>query len=969
MSLALRFSQYSKRTAPPILSALAVISVMQIATVSAVNAPRLCVNYSSKPDPQELAAFNLSILDPAAEIDLAQGHRAGNKFLAYVATVEMRPDAPHAEQAKSRGVKMLGKNEGWGSDVMDVTGSDWEDFVVKDLAEPAIAKGYDGVFLDTLDSIAFITKKDPGKKYACQRALVNLIRRLHRQFPDKQIVLNRGFDLLDEVRKDVNGVLAESLYQRWNRSLPDGGAAKPEDTAWLLDKLNKAKAMGLMVYVVDYVSPEDRELARVTAEKIAAHGFIPFISTPELRGELLAPLREMPRRVLVVHGWNQGPNDRPPFEIDTLTAGFLQTPLEYFGMEVDFLNVAKKQLPERLADRYRGIILDQELRIPVEKEEAFATWLLDQRKQGVKLLFTGELPFHREHVWNRVVQELGMDGEHRHIRLNGKPAIAQKDAELMAGEVPIEALRSEFHALAAPRGARVALSLTGEDIEGHSLRFDPIFLTDWGGAMFRPYILLSGMPGQVFSYCDLYRFTSEWLGTTNPMPIPDTSTRDGMRIFYTHIDGDGFVSQSSLAGRPICGEAIRDRILKKYPFPVTVSVIEAEIEAQIVGLDQANIGRYREAARSTFALPNVQAGSHSWSHPFRWLDYDPADDTKYATRGLVLKPSVALEGVDMEREVKGSIKYINETLLPPGKQVEIMLWSGNCRPGHEALRHCSELGVENMNGGNTVLSRLYPGIASVSPRHTRWDDEMQVFSSNQNEFLYANGWQGPFYGGFANLIDTLERTGSPRRLKPVNVYYHFYSATHMSSLRALEKIMDWCQSQPLHALTARDYARIVKDAYRTRIYPLGPRRWLVSNEGQLRTLRFAASAGTPDMALCKGVTGYVVEGDLLYVHTSGLPVTEIVLADKPAAALHLVQSTAEIDFTTLTANLAEFSAKDVRSVQATFAGLPPQTSCRIVVNGQKLNLKTNAQGQLPLNLPASATVTLQSPLSSYAAQN
>jgi len=930
---------------------------------------RLYVNYHEKPDPQLLAAFNLSILDPAADVDLSAGHRIGNKFLAYVSFVEMRPDAPHAEQAKARGVPLLGKNEGWGSDVLDVTSPAWADFIVHELAEPAIEKGYDGLFLDTLDSVAIITQKDPTKKDACHRALVDLIRRLHRLFPDKQIVLNRGFELLDEVRKDVNGVMAESLYQSWSADHKGNYAVKPAGTEWLLTRLNEARAKGLTVYVVDYVSPDDRALAQATAAKIAAHGFVPFISTPELRGVVLAPLKETPRRVLVLHGWTQGENDRPPFEADTLTADFLQTPLEYFGMEVDFLNVATKTLPTQIADRYRGIVLDQEMKLPVEMEEGFADWLLQQRKLGVKLLFTGELPFHREHVWQRVVTELGMRGEHRHVRLNGKPTLLHTDKELMHGEVPVEAMTTEFRTLSAPLNARVGLRMEAEDIEGHSIRFDPIFLADWGGAILRPYVVFTGMPGQIFTYCDLYKFTATWLGTSKPMPIPDTTTRDGMRIFYSHIDGDGFVSRSALAGNPICGEAIRDHILKKHPFPVTVSVIEAEIEAQMVGLDPANVTRYREAARTSFDLPNVQAGSHSWSHPFRWLDFDPADETKYATRGLVIKPWAAYEGINMDREVHGSIDYINRSLLPPGKRVEIMLWSGNCRPGREALRICRELGVENMNGGNTVLSRLYPGITSVSPRHTFWDDEMQVFGANQNEFMYANGWLGPFFGGFANLIDTLERTESPRRLKPVNVYYHFYSATYLSSLRALEKILNWCQEQPLHSVTASEYAGLVRDAYRTRIYELGPRRWLVCNAGQLRTLRFDAKAGTPDMALCKGVTGYVITGDQLYVHTRGLPATEIVLAENPQPQLHLTQSSAEIDFTELTAAKAEFAVKDLRPVQATFDGLQPLAICQLTVNGQPMSLKADENGQLPLNLPASAKVTLAIAPRSYAAQN
>ena len=36
--------------------------------------------------------------------------------------------------------------------------------------------------------------------------------------------------------------------------------------------------------------------------------------------------------------------------------------------------------------------------------------------------------------------------------------------------------------------------------------------------------------------------------------------------------------------------------------------------------------------------------------------------------------------VRLEREVRGSIEYINRVLVPRDKRVEMMLWSGDCRP-------------------------------------------------------------------------------------------------------------------------------------------------------------------------------------------------------------------------------------------------------------------------------------------------
>jgi len=305
--------------------------------------------------------------------------------------------------------------------------------------------------------------------------------------------------------------------------------------------------------------------------------------------------------------------------------------------------------------------------------------------------------------------------------------------------------------------------------------------------------------------------------------------------------------------------------------------------------------------------------------------------------------------------------------------VEVFLWSGNCRPGEEALRLVREMGLENMNGGNTIVSRLYPGIAGIAPRVVQWGSELQINAANQNEFMYANGWNGPFYGGFADVVDTFERTETPRRIKPVNVYYHFYSATSLSALRALEKIYRWCEEQPLHPVTALQFAQMTKDAYRTRVYELGVRHWLLANEGHLRSYRLPASAGRPIMDQCQGVTGWTEHAGSIYIHTNGQPRVELKLGDArpeppaPAEAhLFLASSTAEIEFQQLAAWKAQFHTRSLRAVTVEFGGLPAGATCAVTINQVASQVSADAKGRLTLSLPPDAVVTLDADRSRYA---
>ena len=76
-------------------------------------------------------------------------------------------------------------------------------------------------------------------------------------------------------------------------------------------------------------------------------------------------------------------------------------------------------------------------------------------------------------------------------------------------------------------------------------------------------------------------------------------------------DGDGFANFSRLKAGQRSAEIIRDRILKKYPFPVTVSIIEAELRGLIRTQRLEDAEPLQALAREIFALPNVEIASHS----------------------------------------------------------------------------------------------------------------------------------------------------------------------------------------------------------------------------------------------------------------------------------------------------------------------------------------------------------------------
>lgn len=979
-----------------------------------LQAATFCINYSATPDVAALQAYDLSILSPEARVEVAALRHNGHTSIAYLSVVEVAKDASYRAEVTGLKIPLLGKNDVWHGDFADVSHPAWTDFVVNTLAARAAQRGYGGFFLDTVDSVELLERQHPLRAAAFRSGMVRLIKALKAKYPDHKIIINRGFPLLAQLTGAVDGVLVESLFRKFDFADKRYVAVEPEGTQWLLNILRTVTQAGLPVYVVDYVSPADLAQAETTAKRIAAAGFVPFISTVELDGKFLAPRPtplggaapavppttsrpvaqpalqppalppldpvapasprpvepargmsgpilpgEVPRYVLTLFG-NQDPDveELVRWPIDSGMAQVAQMPLEWLGYEVDYLNVHQQALPATLDARYAAVVLDRYLHLPKGAEGAVVDWLIAQKERGRKIIFMGELPFNEAPQLARLLKALGCEGTGQSAR---RATGLQKRVESprLKFEAPTSLTSGGFRDLRAPAGSEVLLGLTASE----GVQFDPLFIAPWGGMLLDPYALFRRPDLDELWMVDPFYFFHAALGRVE-LPVPDTTTRDGARIFFSHIDGDGFRHSSSVEPGRRSGELIVERIIKKYPFPFTVSFIEAEVRGLVVDQKLGDTELLTRQAREVLALTKVEAASHAYTHPFYW---NPGDRTvrDYKRANLLLAEPLNHTGVDLQREIAGSIRYIEQELCPPGKRVKIFLWSGNCRPWPDALRIVRELGIENMNGGETAMSRKRPSVTRVSARALPWADELQVTAANENENIYRERWAvsgdtvAPFFGGFVLAQDGFERMDTPRRLKPVNIYFHFYSGDNLASLNALTRLFEWAVRQELHSLTASEYAGIVRDARATRIIRESATRWVFTNQGRLRTFRLPKSAGVPDLAASRGVTGWRAVGDSVYVHTDGSSRVELSLATSPEAHLRLEASTAEITFSRLATREATFTVRDVRACQVTLAGLPPRATVSIVVNGQRSSSQSDPEGRLRLELPNEAKVEVR----------
>lgn len=380
---------------------------------------------------------------------------------------------------------------------------------------------------------------------------------------------------------------------------------------------------------------------------------------------------------------------------------------------------------------------------------------------------------------------------------------------------------------------------------------------------------------------------------TDDRPKPDVTTQSGRRMYFSHIDGDGWRNVTLVreyrGTETYSARVIMEKAIMPHPdLPITVGPIAADLDPEWSGDEKAD-----EVARQIFRLPQVEMAHHTYSHPFDWgffEDYTPEKEAPFVKD--YPNPDIAVWGADvvktannaqrslkevydqprafghvpfdLDLEFEGAAKEVDK-YAPRGKKVEVVLWSGDTSPTPRMIRAAREAGLLNLNGGDARFDPEYPSVGYVPPVGFEAGSEQQIYAAASNENTYTDLWSARYFG-FRDLIYTLKNTETPRRLKPINVYYHMYTGERDASLNALLGNLAYADSQSISPVTAVQYVRIAQGFYSTRFERLGPWRWRVLDRGALQTIRFDHAEGrTVDMVRSRGVLGFDRHLGSLYV--------------------------------------------------------------------------------------------------------
>lgn len=825
--------------------------------------------YGNNPPLNKLRAYDAVIVNSDA-INPKTYNTKQSELFAYVSVGEVAKSASYYSKIPS--TWFVATNKIWQSGVINQANPEWQTFFLNEIIKPAWEKGYRGFFLDTLDSYQ-LAKLSPAAQKQQIDSLIQLIQAIKNKYPDAKLILNRGFELLPSIHNLVYAVVAESLFSSWDQQNHRYVNVTPENTAYLLKQLKKVQAFNIPVIVIDYLPPEKHAQAVQLAKKISALGMIPWVTDGQLETIGTGNFQPINRKIFVIYTTDSDtPEAKTVFDPPAFV--LLGMPLEYFGYLPEFHD-GDAALPSDFSPaNYAGIIV-----YALPKTEAaklkLHDWIVKRLSDHIPILFMGGFGF------NPTPELLAPFGLNMIIQKETPKNIkvAYQDSRVIGYEIKPYPNKFDFFPLTA-KNSKVSLQLESDT---HQLE-DVVAITPWGGYALEPFVSLE-MPNSLdFWVLNPWVWLPQAL-RTETFPIPDVTTENGRRLMFAHIDGDGFPSKAEWREGDFAGVEIENQILKKYQIPTTVSVITGDVMPN--GLYPQISSRLMEIARDIYKLPWVEAASHTFSHPFNWilvLQHPVSGKYNLPIPHYIFNPRT---------EIFGSAEAIDKNLLSPGKTCKIVLWSGLANPNENEISLAYQANLANLNGGNTHITHATPSITNISPTGLQIGKYYLVYAPITNEEFYTNYWTSPFYG-YERVIETFQMTDTPRRLKPIDIYYHFYSGIKKSSLLALNKVYQWTLSQPVFTIFASDYFAKVLDANNTSISRTYDGGWRIKTAGDVHELRIPQSLGYPDVERSQNVIGYSHYNDSYYVHLGPEAETILYVTKTPSSLPYLVDANGKV---------------------------------------------------------------------------
>lgn len=158
--------------------------------------------------------YELLIVEPdhysKAEVDSLKTPE--NTVLGYISLGEVNKYRWYYPLMEEQG--FLGINENWDSPYLNLADSTVRSILLDQVLPNIMIKGFDGLFLDTIDNVAPYTERSHLQPY-----MFDIIQQMRERYPESVIIQNAGFFMLDRTHPYVDAVLIEDVATSYNFEL------------------------------------------------------------------------------------------------------------------------------------------------------------------------------------------------------------------------------------------------------------------------------------------------------------------------------------------------------------------------------------------------------------------------------------------------------------------------------------------------------------------------------------------------------------------------------------------------------------------------------------------------------------------------------------------------------------------------------------------------------------------------------
>ena len=845
--------------------------------------------YSKNIDDRFINFYDKVVVEAEA-VDNIYAIRYPKKMVAYVSVGEIEPWRNNQKPYQKSWV--LSENKTWNSLIADLTQEGYQNFVLQRI-EKLHKQGYQNFFLDTIDSYHVLSSnKKLFKKQ--QRAIVSFIHKIRQKYPNCKLIINRGFELLDQIHQDIDGVVAESLLNRYDHSKKSYTEVPKTDQEWLLKNFKKAQYYNLDTISIEYSDQSTKERHTI-AKRVKALGVIPYVTDGLIQEQGECDIERIRRDVLILFNKSLFKDKNAVYsDVHLLTS----MPLEYFGYVPILHDLSTQELPQRVEDRYHSVIIWSSG--TTKNDEKLYAWAKKIKTKGIKILFLRNFVFTPS---SKKLHTFGLKSEPNNNSFMENTTTTYHQP-YQTYEIPAS-IEYEENIITA-KDAQTILSVNYKNGQTSM----PIAITSWGGYALGDSFLLS-IDNENYWTIDPFKFIKEALKLDN-IPMPDPTTEAGRRILLVHVDGDGFVEPVRTDNKRLSTEYLIKHIYKKYPIPQSVSLIQGEVDT--IGLFPKLSPKMKRISKELYAIPWIEPASHTLSHPFYW---DKVTRPENATPSVGKNYHLALPNYhfSLKKETIGSIEFALSFAPKTKQNKKILFWTGDCLPTRKVLAFIERQGILAMNGGDTTIKNSDPWLSRIAPFGLQREEYWQIYTAQQNENVFTNDWLGPFWG-YRDVIETFKMTESPRRLKPINIYYHFYSGSKVASLKALDEVYSWAIKQKTSKLYASQYIKKARGFYRTAIAKIA-KGFEIRNSGYLRTVRFKGKVHV-DIAQSQGVAGYTYHQGETYITLDKREKHQIKLTTQPSHTPYLIDANGWVDSFTHNNQNYTFKLKSNVAIKANF---------------------------------------------------